>query len=366
MMNMNKWTMALAAAGVVSLSSVAQAQEAVAAAAVDAASVELSGYVASSYTMSSGRGATANTFRGTEGNSDKFSLDVVSLSLSSAKGEGEWASGYNVTMWIGDAASDIGTSDNNVAPGAQSDNTLELMEANIDLTVPVGSGLNLTVGQIGTVVGYETYDYTANAFYNRSWAFAAEPTHHTGIMAEYQLSEQVGVGAGIVNDSTNAVTNNTTDDSAVGYLLSATYGNGFMAEEGFDVSVGAVLDMGVDGEEQDVYYYQVGLPIEGIVPNLTADFAATLVDHDRTENNDTELYQLYVGYELNDTTSLNVRYEFGDDDITAGKSDIKSYAVGISHDLWANVSSRIEYMTSDYEGAANDDEALTISLVYSF
>ena len=353
--------MALAAAGVVSLSSVAQAQEAVAAAAVDAASVELSGYVASSYTMSSGRGATANTFRGTEGNSDKFSLDVVSLSLSSAKGEGEWASGYNVTMWIGDAASDINTS-----KATDSGNTLELMEANIDLTVPVGSGLNLTVGQIGTVVGYETYDYSANDFYNRSWAFAAEPTHHTGIMAEYQLSEQVGVGAGIVNDSTNNVTNATTDDSAVGYLLSATYGNGFMAEEGFDVSVGAVLDMGTDGAEQDVYYYQIGLPIEGLVPNLTADLAATLVDHDRANNNDTELYQLYLGYKLNDTTSLNVRYEFGDDDITAGKSDIKSYAVGISHDLLANVSSRIEYMTSDYEGAVNDDEALTISLIYSF
>ena len=51
MMKMNKWTMALAAAGVVSLSSVAQAQEAAAGADALAASTTLSGYVSTSYTM---------------------------------------------------------------------------------------------------------------------------------------------------------------------------------------------------------------------------------------------------------------------------------------------------------------------------
>ena len=50
-MKMNKWTMALAAAGVVSLSSVAQAQEAAAGANALAASTTLSGYVSTSYTM---------------------------------------------------------------------------------------------------------------------------------------------------------------------------------------------------------------------------------------------------------------------------------------------------------------------------
>ena len=358
MMNMNKWTMALAAASAVSLSSVAKAQEAAAGADAVAASVELSGYVSSSYTASSGRTSTANTFRGTEGNSDKFSLDVVSLSLSSAKGAGEWASGYNFAMWVGPAASDIGTS-------SASDNTLEVMEANIELTLPVGFGINLTVGQMGTVVGYESYDYSANAFHNRGWGFAAEPTHHTGILAEYQLNDNIDVKAGVANDTTNAVTNdNSGDDSAAGYLLSASYGDGFMAEQGFAVSLGAVLDMGADGAEQDTYYYQVGLPIEGLVPNLSADVAATLVDHDN--DNDTEIYQVYLAYNLSENTTINARYEFGDDDITASKSGIESMAVGVTHKLWENVTSRVEYMTSDWEGSSIDDEALTVSLIYSF
>ena len=56
MMKMNKWTMALAAAGVVSLSSVAQAQEAAAGAEALAASTTLSGYVSTSYTLQDGNG----------------------------------------------------------------------------------------------------------------------------------------------------------------------------------------------------------------------------------------------------------------------------------------------------------------------
>ena len=67
-MKMNKWTMALAAAGVVSLSSVAQAQEAAAGANALAASTTLSGYVSTSYTVDD-----------VTGNDDSFDLDVVDL-----------------------------------------------------------------------------------------------------------------------------------------------------------------------------------------------------------------------------------------------------------------------------------------------
>ncbi len=357
-MNMNKWTMALAAAGVVSLSSVAQAQEAAAGADVVAASVELSGYVSSSYTVGSNR--SGSTFRSAENQADKFSLDVVSLSLNGAKGEGEWASGYNFTMWIGDAASDIGTS-------SASDNTLEVMEANIELTLPVGTGLNLTVGQMGTVVGYETYDYSANAFHNRGWAFNAEPTHHTGILAEYQLNDNLGVKAGVANDTTSNQTNATNDDGSVAYLLGADYAPSegtWLGDNGFDLSAGAVLDASASATaDRDTMYIAAGLPISGMIANLTADVAATYAEQGES---DTEIYQIYLAYNLSESTTINARYEFGDDDITASKAGIESWAVGVTHQLWENVTSRVEYMTSDWDGAANEDEALTVSLIYSF
>ena len=78
-MKMNKWTMALAAAGVVSLSSVAQAQEAAAGANALAASTTLSGYVSTSYTMIDGT-SNAHTFRSGTDN-DRFSMDVAQVSL---------------------------------------------------------------------------------------------------------------------------------------------------------------------------------------------------------------------------------------------------------------------------------------------
>ena len=104
-MKLNKWTMALAAAGVVSLSSVAQAQEAAAGANALAASTTLSGYVSTSYSMQ-------------ENGGDATHLDVVDIKLASAQGAGEYATGYTVELWAGPNAGGLGT-------GAGSD-TVEL------------------------------------------------------------------------------------------------------------------------------------------------------------------------------------------------------------------------------------------------
>ena len=61
-MKMNKWTVGLAAAGVVSLSSVAQAQEAAAnAVQTKLATTSLSGYISTSYNWVTGNNVGANT-----------------------------------------------------------------------------------------------------------------------------------------------------------------------------------------------------------------------------------------------------------------------------------------------------------------
>ena len=73
-MKMNKWTMGLAAAGVVTLSSVAQAQDAAAGAEALAASTTLSGYVSTGYKYANA--AQSGYFRAADGR-NAFSLDVV-------------------------------------------------------------------------------------------------------------------------------------------------------------------------------------------------------------------------------------------------------------------------------------------------
>ena len=129
------------------------APEAAAGADALAASTTLSGYVSTSYTMSDTGGANLGK---TNEDADKFKLDVVSLTLSSAQGAGEYATGYTVGMWIGP--------DDQSSTGGQD---FELTQANIDLRLPVGNGIDLKVGYMPTIVGYEVYEYTGNAFFQR-------------------------------------------------------------------------------------------------------------------------------------------------------------------------------------------------------
>ena len=351
MMKMNKWTMALAAAGVVSLSSVAQAQEAAAGAEALAASTTLSGYVSSSYTFEGeSNGAPIGA---TNRDSDVFKLDVVSLTLASAQGAGEYATGYTVQFWAGP--------DN----GAESSDDASLEQANIDLRLPFGNGIDLKVGQFGTVVGNEVYDYNANAFFQRSQAFASQPTHHTGILAGYNVTDDVAVQLGFANDTTSASSAAVTgpDDGSAVTLASVSYtlpdSMGFAGGTG--IKFATVRDAGTS--DVDNNYFEVNLPtiVEGLSLTVTADYVESGVLDD-------EIYGVHAGYALNDKTTVNLRYETGVRDGAYGgtaASDLESVAVGVTYDLWENVISRVEWQSTSAAGVT-DDDTLAINLVYSF
>ena len=358
MMKMNKWTMALAAAGVVSLSSVAQAQEAAAGADALAASTTLSGYVSTSYTFD-GESVGSDIGKTNGGTVDQFKLDVVSLTLSSAQGAGEYATGYTVGMWIGPDFQQTST--------ANTGDTFELTQANIDLRLPVGNGLDLKVGQFGTVVGYEVYDYNQNAFFQRGLGFSVEPTHHTGLLASYQLSDNLSVSVGAVNDTSDNQTNDTNNDGSSAYLTAVSYTVGDNAGmlSGTTLYYGGVHGANSSATaERDTHYLQVGLPVP--VEGLSLDFAADWVDGD--SDADDEIYQVYAAYTLSDKATLNARYEWGSTDGAGGGTaytGLDSVAVGVTYDLWANVTSRVEWMSTSADNV-DDDDTLAFNLVYSF
>jgi len=350
MMKTNKWTMALAAAGVVSLGSVAQAQEAAAGAEALAASTTLSGYVSTSYTLRDGDGtAIAKSNATSKTAKDSFALDVVSLTLASAQGAGEYATGYTVGMWIGPDDQ-----------GSTGGNDFELTQANIDLRLPIGNGIDLKVGYMPTIVGYETWEYTDNAFFQRGLGFSVEPTHHTGLLASYQLTDSVGVTVGLVNDSSDNTANNvggTSDGThsfagAISYTLPDSLGP--LGGAGLN---GATL---LDYNGADYWYASASIPLP--MEGLSLDVAADWVDYDN--GNDDEIYQVYLSYAVSDATTLNIRYEQGTAD-GQGLTDLDSVAIGVTHDLWENVTSRVEWMSTSEEGVA-DDDTFAINLVYSF
>lgn len=372
MMKMNKWTMALAAAGVVSLSSVAQAQEAAAGAEALAASTMVSGYISTSYTSVSDNGH-GNTFR--NGDNDKFALDVVSLSLSNGKlgkeTEPLLAAAYNLEMWIGPAAQDIGT------PEGGGGGTVELMEANIELLASLGEQeVKLTVGQFGTTVGAETYSYGAgdNAFHGRSLAFQIEPTHHTGVKADTMLGG-ANVTVGLVNDTTSNATNAGEGSNALisGLEYTLTDSTGWL--DGTKLTYGGVHDAGNEGAEVTNYYFGA---TKKIVTDLTYSLAWDIRETDT--HADSNVIGHYLSYPLGGGT-LNVRYEHGningvDLDGSGGLAPVdadenidglESITIGYDYPIWTGVTSRVEFQQNDATGKTGGaSESFAVNLVYNF
>ena len=93
-MKMNKWTMGLAAAGVVSLASAAQAEENSVLTALS--STVISGSVEASYNGS----FSGENELGEQG----FVANGASLAIGSPLGEGDYSAGYNVELLLGDRA----------------------------------------------------------------------------------------------------------------------------------------------------------------------------------------------------------------------------------------------------------------------
>ena len=61
--------------------------------------------------------------------------------------------------------------------------------------------LKFTLGSFGTFIGYELIDATGNLNYSTSYLFSFGPFYHTGLKAEYALTDNLTVMAGVLNDT---------------------------------------------------------------------------------------------------------------------------------------------------------------------
>src|SRR5271168_478727 len=102
-MKFNKWTLGLAAVGVVSLASAARADETPKISQMQTAlsNTTISGYVdtAAVFTPNASSGGAPNYYYGQPGNS--INLNVVDIAIDHPEDESPWASGYHVEFWVG-------------------------------------------------------------------------------------------------------------------------------------------------------------------------------------------------------------------------------------------------------------------------
>src|SRR5579862_4294462 len=199
-MKFNKWTLGLAAVGIVSLNSASQAaadSSAPSTVLTALSSTTLSGYVDTSaqWNLGTGNANVPRTTFGGPSKADGFNLNVVQLSLDKPMDEGEWASGYHVDLWAGPDAAALGT--RSINSSGSSD--FAVRQAYVALRTPVGNGIDWKIGVFDTVIGYESLTSYNNPNYTHSYGFTIEPTTHTGILATYKINDMLNVTAGIAN-----------------------------------------------------------------------------------------------------------------------------------------------------------------------
>jgi len=368
-MKFNKWTLGLAAVGLVSLTSVARADEKPSAVQTALSNTTISGYVSASANV----GLTGNYAASPAASipfqpaskQNGFNLDVVKLTIAKPEDATPWAAGYQVDLLFGPDAANYNTT----VGAANADYAIK--QAYVTLNTPIGNGIDWKIGVFDSPLGYEVYDAGSNPNYTHSYGYNIEPTELTGLQATYKVNDAVSLNGGVANTSASGINNrnsyqgSTRSDWNKAYFgdftLTAPSSWGFLSGSSFFAGIlyGSVdtLTSGnyarFQGGNQVNYYGGLTLntPVKELTTGVAFDYARNLADGAVGAINtgaDVVAIGLYTTYKATDKLSLSARGEYVEqDDYTKAKSFTGSGNVieltgTIEYDLWANVQSRLE------------------------
>ena len=184
--------------------------------------LSLYGYVDVSYIQnfknpnSPGGGPNINQNRIFDTDSNSFTVHLAQVVLEKegkAGGALEDAAGFRLKLNWGEDAEFTG--------GTFAGDDVDFQEAYVQFIAPWGNGLDLRMGRMNTLVGYEVIESPYNPNFSRSWLFGnGQPFTTTGIRGSYDFTDQVSFSVGVINDFAGLVndTNNTKGvESALSY-----------------------------------------------------------------------------------------------------------------------------------------------------
>jgi hypothetical protein len=369
-MKFNKWTLGLAAVGVVSLASAARADE-TNMVMTALSTTTISGYVDTSASFApNGGGGLPNYYYGTPVNS--INLNVVDIALDKPLDESPWAAGYHAEMWFGPNAAALGTSTTELSNGQTASNEAAIRQAYITMMTPVGNGITWKLGIWDTIVGYESTTTGNNPNYTHSYGYNMEPTTHTGLLGAYKINDIASVQAGIADTSYEGSGAYTAGSSSGLYRPTWLGGVTLTAPDSFGWAKGATFSADViitggntDGQSNlngnggsagQTYYGGVSLP----TPIAALKFGACF-DYLNAADYSNHAWDigLYSTYQFNDKMSLNLRAEYYNGASLAtgeygtgtppygvadlGQQEAQEITATLQYALWANVLTRIEF-----------------------
>ena len=387
-MKFNKWTVGLAAIGVVSLASAARADEKMSQVQTALSNTTLSGYVdvAAQWNPGTDSGPAnrvGNLPAYAFSKNDGFSLNAVDIALDKPQDESPWASGYHVELMFGPDAT----------PASGGSTTANIRQAYITLRTPVGNGIDWKVGVFDTIIGYESTSDPLNPNYTRSYGYSIEPTTHTGVLATYKVADVLSVSAGVANSANNVgifspppINGTSTYESQKTYLGSIvlTAPDSFGPMKGATLTFGAInsVDSAVYAAgTRSSYYAGVTLPTPSSALKLGAAFDYLNLNNNGGGNHDDSIWVagLYTTIQPTDKLSFNFRGEIVDATQLYGHYGEEVTAT-VQYQLWANVLSRVEFRWDrfgvnafGYNSTAGgglpmkeNDFLLALNLIYQF
>jgi hypothetical protein len=368
-MKNNKWTLALLGAGVISLPSMACAEEHTNAVLTALSTTTISGYVDTSAQWNPGTGNANLPLYTPNGQpsgtkADGFNLDAVLLTLSKPPGEGDWAAGYNVGLFFGPDA--VGYNTN---PGFNTTTSdFSLVDTYVELRAPVGNGLDFKLGTFASPLGYETYLTPNNPNYTRSYGYEIEPTQLTGLIAAYQISPLISASAGVANTWNSGINyrafppQGNRSESYKTYLgsftLTAPDSTGFLSGSTLTAGIvngyNAAVPYNGGGATETSFYAgaTVKTPVKNLSAGLAFDYACIGPNNAAAGgvlNNSGYQWAgaVYLAYQATDKLTFNTRGDYLDQSGYLGTAGLPGSSVAITetiqYDLWKNVLTRVEF-----------------------
>jgi hypothetical protein len=365
-MKIEKWTLGLAAVGLVSLSPALLAQNAPQLVPVQTAlsATTISGYVDTSAVWNPGTGnANPAPYALNPGKQDGFNLDAVDLRIEKALDDAQWSAGYVAEISLGPDAVAI---DGGAYP---------IRQAYVSLRTPVGNGIDWELGRWDSLLGYESSDSYKNPNWTHTYGKTFEPTENTGLLGSYKFCDAVSLQLGVADTVATGPVNARTDGGtspvieskkAILSLLTLTAPESWGSFKGSRLDLGADFGQGYTStglggaaiQPHDRTELYAGVTIYTPVKDLTFGASWDSIEHNDVGGVDADYFQAFAGYasyKFTDKLTLNGRLEYADGlalgaitGTTAGSTPTPGFdkvldATGtLQYDLWENVISRLE------------------------
>jgi len=391
-------------AGLVSLPSLASADEKPSSVLTALSATTISGYVDTSMEFNPGTGNQNLPLYTPNGapsglKANGFNLDSVALTISKPVGEGEWSAGYNATLLFGPDA--VGFNNSFGTPATD----FSLVDAYVILRAPVGNGLDFKIGTFASPLGYEVYQAGNNPNFTRSYGYELEPTQLTGIQMAYRFCSIVSANVGVVNTWSAGINNRPNPpegpkpagyETYVGSItLTAPDSLGFLSGS---TLTGAIINgdnalipsntVGAQGGATETSFYAGGTiksPLKWLSVGLAFDYECIGPNRAAFVPNSSG-YQyagaFYLLLQPTEKLGINLRADYLNQSpyltaLSGGGLPAEAVALtaSIQYDLWKNVLTRAEFR---WDHALNDsspwgpgfslDNAymLALNIIYKF